>query len=122
MPPLNGMVVCPHCKAQAVQGRAARWSSRESPATCSACEGLSHVASSSSSGIRVLTFVFALVSLAGALVSPWWTLAGGCLTVAYNRWAWKQVELFPITADSARKSRTAGRWANVLAFLGLWLS
>lgn len=120
MPPLSGMVVCPHCKAQAVPGREARWSSRESPATCSACQRLSHVASSSSSGIRVLTFVLALVALAGALVSPWWTLAGACLTVAYNRWAWKQVELFPITADSARTSKTAGWWANVLALFA-WL-
>jgi hypothetical protein len=119
---LSRMFVCPHCKAQAVEGRATRWSSRESPARCTACEGLSHVASSSSSGIRVLTFVFTLISLAGALASPWWTLAGGCLTVAYNRWAWKQVELFPITVDSARKSRAAGRWANVLAFFALWLS
>jgi hypothetical protein len=117
---LSRMLVCPHCKAPAVTNSAARWSSREHPATCGICGKLSHVAPSSSSGIGILTFVLALVSLAGALASPWWTLAGGCLTVACNRWAWKRVELFPVTADIARKSRVVSRWTNGVA-LFTWL-
>jgi hypothetical protein len=114
------MFVCPHCKVSAVAGSAARWSSREHPATCSNCGMLSHVAASSSSGIAILTFVFALLSLAGALASLWWTLAGACLTVAYNIWAWKRVELFPVTPEIARKSRLVSGWTNVLALFG-WL-
>lgn len=120
MPQLSGLYVCPHCKAQAVEGRAARWSSREHPATCGICGKLSHVPPSSSSGIAILTFVLALVSLAGALASPWWTLAGICLTVAYNRWAWKRVALFPVTTDIVRKSRLVSRWTNMLALV-IWL-
>lgn len=114
------MFVCPPCKAQAVTNSATRWSSREHPATCSNCGKLSHVAASSSSGIGILTFVFALLSFAGALASLWWTLAGVCLTVAYNVWAWKRVELFPVTAEIARKSRAVSGWTNVLALFA-WL-
>ena len=116
------MHACPHCKAQAVTNSAARWSSREHPATCSNCGQLSHVAASSSSSIGILTFVFALISLAGALASPWWSLTGGCLTVVYNVWAWKRVALFPVTADIARKSRIVSRWTNVLALFAWLLS
>ena len=122
MSKLSRMFVCPHCKAQAVADSALRWSSRESPATCTSCGRLSHVAASSSSGIGILTFVFALLSFAAALVSPWLTLAGGCLTVAYNVWAWKHVELFPITAESARNSSRASWWTHILSLLALLMS
>jgi hypothetical protein len=116
------MHVCPHCNARALADSAVRWSSRELPATCSNCGKLSHVAASSSSGIGILSFVFALVSLGSALISPWLTLAGACLTVAYNVWAWRQVELFPISIESSRQSSAASWWVHVLSILAAMMS
>ncbi len=119
---LSRMHVCPHCKALAVADSAVRWSSRESPATCTGCERLSHVASSSSSAIGILGFVFASISLMAALASPWLTLAGACLTVAYNIWAWKRVELFPISAESAKNASAANWLVTAMSILAAPMS
>jgi hypothetical protein len=29
-------------------------------------------------------------------------LAGACVALAYNAWAWRRAELFPISAESAK--------------------
>lgn len=62
------MHTCPHCKAPGIGALAKRWSSRSSPAECSACGSLSHVLASTSSGIWVACIVILLASLIGGLV------------------------------------------------------
>ena len=40
-----------------------------------------------------------------------------CLVVFYNLWAWRQVELFPISAESAKLAAQVNWWVIVLAVL-----
>lgn len=112
---------CPHCQQAAVPNFAVRWSSREVPATCAACGRLSHVIASTSSGIWVVGVV--LLVAAGfitLLAQSWWAgLAGLTLVVAYNVWAWRRVELWPIDSNSSQTAARVSWLATVLAWLAV---
>lgn len=100
---------------------AVRWSSREVPATCAACGQLSHVIASTSSGIWVVGVVLLVVAGFIALFaqSLWSGLAGLAMVAAYNVWAWRRVELWPIDANSSQIAARVGLLATVLTWLGL---
>jgi hypothetical protein len=102
--PLNLMHECPHCKAPAVPGIQVRWSSRETPATCTNCGKLSHVLASTNSGIFSVCLVLLSCTVAlGVILESWVASAVGvAIVVCYNVWAWRQVELFPISPESAK--------------------
>jgi hypothetical protein len=82
------MLRCPHCNSVAVKNLAARWARREAPATCGHCGKLSHVIASTRSGMT-----------------------------AYNLWAWRRVELFPISPESAQVAARVGWWLLAIAAL-----
>lgn len=44
-------------------------------------------------------------------------VAGVGIVVAYNMWAWRQVELFPISTESARVAANVNWWVLALAAL-----
>jgi len=118
-------VLCPHCCAAAVPQMQVRWSGRGSPATCGACGKLSHVLASTSSAIAGADWVLLSLALAAGLVMQSW-LAGlsvMLLALAHNLWAWRRVELFPITPESARASAQVTGWVlAAVAFLKLFSS
>ncbi len=111
--------ICPHCRNASVPNLAVRWSSRESPAECAACGQLSHVVSSTSSGIWVFGVLLVVASGIAALVtqSLWVGLAGLALMVACNVCAWRRTELWPISKTDARTANKVGWWAAI----GAWV-
>ena len=98
---------------------AVRWSHRESPAKCTACGNLSHVLASTSSGIFSGCIVLFILGVAVAIVSESYLIAllVGVLVVSYNMWAWRRVELFPISAESAKLAAQVSWWLIGLAAL-----
>jgi hypothetical protein len=110
---------CPHCHVAAVPHIAVRWSHRESPAKCTACGNLSHVVASTSSGILSICIVLFSLGVVAAIVSQSYLVAMlvGVLVVSYNVWAWRRVELFPISAESAKLAAQASWWLVGLAAL-----
>ncbi len=108
------MHACPHCRAVAIPGLRVRWSSRDFPAHCKACGGLSHVLASTSSAIASLSCVAFCLLLVAALVlaSLPLFLAGLAAIVAYNLRAWRRAELFPIAPETVRKEATV-QWSLV---------
>jgi hypothetical protein len=44
-------------------------------------------------------------------------IAGIGVVIAYNVWAWRQSELFPITPESASASAQVGWWVIALSLL-----
>ena len=113
---------CPHCGETGIRPIAKRWSSRELPARCTHCGGLSHVIASTSSGIPVFTFLVMTCSVvAGAAWDePWWGAACGApIAMAYNVWAWRRAPMFPISALSAGRSGKAAWLVAILSLLGL---
>jgi hypothetical protein len=115
---------CPHCAGQGISAWSKRWSSREHPATCDLCQRLSHVLSSTSSGIPVVSFFIALAFfLLGAVANSMILgLVGIPLAVAHNLWAWKRAELWPISGKSSKASRRGGWIVNTVAVLSIFLS
>jgi hypothetical protein len=120
----TGVTPCPHCAGQGISAWAKRGSSREHPATCDLCRRLSHVLSSTSSGIPVASFFIALAFfLIGAVANLMVLgLTGIPVAVAYNLWAWKKAELWPISGESSKASRRGGWIVNTLAVLSIFLS
>ncbi|MEN9396230.1 MAG: hypothetical protein RLZ81_760 [Pseudomonadota bacterium] len=96
---------------------AVRWSYRESPAKCTACGKLSHVLASTSGGILSVCIVLFSVGEAAAMVSESYLVAllVVVLVVCYNLWAWRRVELFPISTESARLAAQINWWLIGLA-------
>lgn len=113
---------CPHCQKAAVPNLAVRWSSRETPARCGACEGLCHVVASSSSGIGVFTLL--LLAAAGAaglaMQSVWVGCAAAQLALAYNLWAWRRVDLWPISKEAADTANKVSWIVGLLGLLTFW--
>ena len=110
---------CPHCNTNAVANYTVRWSSRSSPAECGYCGKLSHVLASTSSGIFSVGFFLLCVTLTAALTmeSYWVAVPGVCAVAVHNLWAWRRVELFPISPESAKLARQVHWLFLVLAFL-----
>ncbi|MDP3228855.1 MAG: hypothetical protein Q8N13_12865 [Acidovorax sp.] len=116
--------ICPHCQKPGVSNVALRWATRESPAQCSYCLGLSHVLASTSGGIGVFTWMTLIgclvlgVSLSSGLV----VVSGLLLMVVGNVWMWRRCELFPIEKQAAqaanRASWVAHLFAAVFVFFG----
>ena len=116
------MTLCPYCNRSGIAELAKRRSSREYPAQCTLCGRLSHAIASSSSGIAGFTIVIALLMIVAGIALGQWIVGALCgvgLGAAYNRWAWRRVELCPISAESAARSRKASWIVNVLAILGI---
>lgn len=116
------MTNCPHCNAPGIRSWAKRWSSREAPVTCAACGRFSHVIASTGSGIPVATlFVVVAFSVLGAVVGdPGLGALGGIpFAVAYNMWAWRKAQMFPISSDVASSARKVGWFVNLLTVLGI---
>ena len=93
--------------------------SREAPAKCLACGRLVHVIASTSSGIfvvGVLLFTGSAI-LAVATASYWVFVAGLALVVAYNLWAWRRVDLYPIPVESAKAAAQVSWWLLLSAAL-----
>jgi hypothetical protein len=103
------MHLCPHCRQRAVPARAVRWSSREAPARCGHCQRLCHALGSSANGILAVHVVlFTVAVIAGMVLQSWLAgLAMVALIPLYNRWAWRDIELFPISEESARNAKVA---------------
>lgn len=118
------MHACPHCQVDALSGRAVRWSSRECPATCAHCGKLCHVAASTSSGIWSVSAVLLCCAVVAAVLAGSYGLgiAGAVGVVAYHQWAWRRVELFPITAETVRTEDRVRWFLMALAFMGKLLS
>ena len=110
---------CPHCNVAGVPHMAVRWSYRESPAKCTACGNLSHVLASTSSGIFSVCIVLFSLGVVAAMVSESYLVAllVGVLVVSYNVWAWRRVELFPISTESAKLAAQVSWWLVGLAAL-----
>lgn len=116
------MTNCPHCNAAGIHSWAKRWSSREAPAKCAECGKLSHVIASTGSGIPVATLLVVVAfALLGAVVGhPGLSALGGIpFAVAYNMWAWRKAQMFPISSDAASSARKAGWFVNLLTVLGI---
>lgn len=116
---------CPHCSALGIPLAAKRRATREHPAECTVCGGLSHVLGSTGSGIPVMTLFVAGAFFLAAIVlgvSAWWGLAGLPAAIGYNAWAWRRAELFPISRESATHSRRGGWAANILAIFTIFWS
>ncbi|MBX9831458.1 MAG: hypothetical protein K2X78_00240 [Burkholderiaceae bacterium] len=116
--------ICPHCQKPGVSNVALRWATRESPAQCGCCGGLSHVLASTSSGIGVFTWMTLIgcLVLGVTLSSVWIVVAGLLTTVLGNVWMWRRCELFPIEKQAAqaanRVSWVATLFAAVFVFFG----
>jgi len=97
------MYTCPHCRQSTLRPFAVRWSSRETPARCDGCGKLWHVLASSANGILGVGMVLASVAVVAALMLESYLvlLPGIGLVVAHNIWAWRSVELFPISPEAA---------------------
>jgi hypothetical protein len=81
------------------------------------CKKLSHVLASTSSGIAGIGIVLGALSIAAAMVLESWpaAIAGAGLVVAHNVWAWRRVELFPISEESAKAAAQVSWWFLVVA-------
>jgi hypothetical protein len=112
------MTPCPHCRLATISVRAKRWSSRETPAACPGCGGLSHVITSTGSGIPMATLLILLVgAVVGVGTGTWlWSFPVVAAAVAYNQWAWRRAELFPIFPRNVANARRA-TWAVTLAWI-----
>ena len=122
---LGIMYKCPECHAEGLRPLAVRWSYRETPAKCENCGRLWHVLVSTSNGIVGVGIVLASLSVAAAImVQSWWLLlAGAALVVAHNVWAWRRVELFPISEEAAKTAAQVSWWlVAVGVFLRLLLN
>ena len=107
---------------------AKRWSARECPATCELCGGLSHVLASTSNGIFVGTILAFIVGLIAALAltaalapiaRPWAVfVVGFFVSAAFNAWAWRRAEMFPIPKENAKAAAAVG-WF-VAGLYALW--
>ena len=78
---------------------------------------------STGSGIPVATLMVVLVAaMAGALWGQplWGALCGLPFAVAYNFWAWRRAEMFPIAPESVANARRAGWLVTVLSALGIF--
>lgn len=116
--------LCPHCRKPGIRNLALRWSTRESPAQCAYCGGLSHVLASTSGAIAMFMCLSLLGSVALAVVLESVVMAAPGLVLAGlgNVWMWRRCELFPIDRKAAQTAARAG-WAatalaTVLALLG----
>ena len=107
--------MCPHCLKPGVSNVALRWATRESPAQCGYCAGLSHVLASTSSGIGVFTWMTLIGCLVlGVTLTSLWIVVAGLLTmVVGNVWMWRRCELFPIERKAAQTAQRVG-WATTL--------
>ncbi|ART50663.1 hypothetical protein CBP34_01920 [Acidovorax carolinensis] len=107
--------VCPHCQKRGVSNAALRWSTREGPAQCGYCAGLSHVLASTSSAIGVFTWMTLIGGLVLGLVLSSVAVAVAGLLVAGlgNVWMWRRCELFPTERKAARTAQRVG-WAAAL--------
>jgi hypothetical protein len=107
--------VCPHCQKHGVSNTALRWSTRESPAQCGYCAGLSHVLASASSAIGVFTWTALIGGLVLGVVLPGVGVAVAGLLVAGfgNAGMWRRCELFPIERKAAQTAHRVG-WAAAL--------
>jgi hypothetical protein len=107
--------VCPHCQKPGVSNAALRWSSRESPAQCGYCAGLSHVLASTSSAIGVFTWMTLIGSLVlGLVLSSVAVVVAGLLVAGFgNVWMWRRCELFPTVRKAARTAQRVG-WVATL--------
>jgi hypothetical protein len=115
---LYQMMHCVHCNAPGIRAAAKRWSGRDLPATCTLCGKLSHVIASTGSGIPVATLLVVLgFAVAGAL---WGALCGLPVAVAYNVWAWRRAEMFPIAPETAANARRASWLVTLLSALGIF--
>jgi hypothetical protein len=114
---------CPRCKAPGIRTLDKRWSSRATPAECTACGGLSHVLASTGSGIWAMGVVILVVSLIGALGlhSTLFFASGMVLAVTLNMRAWKHARMFPISRESAGNAAKA-HWfvAGICALLAVF--
>src|SRR5688572_1108691 len=103
---------CPSCHGAGISGFAKRWSARECPATCELCGGLSHVIASTSSGIfvgSILVFVVAMIALTMQSDGFWLgAVVAACLSGAFNVWAWRRVQMFPIPKENAQAAANVG--------------
>jgi len=72
-------------------------------------------------GIWVIGVVLLAAAGLFALVaqSPWAGLAGLCVVVAHNVWAWRRVELWPIATNSSQTAARVGWLATLLAWLAV---
>lgn len=106
------MHTCPHCHAKALKGLAVRWSGRSSAALWPGCGQLSHVLGSTSSGILLVCTVLLCCAVAAALLTASYLvgIAGLVPVLAYNLWAWRRVELFPISPESAQTAERVSWW------------
>ena len=87
-----------------------------------AFDGLCHVVASSSSGIGVFTLVLLVAAGAAGLArqSVWVGCAAALLALAYNWWAWRGVELWPISKDAADTANKASWIVGLLGLLTFW--
>ena len=111
---------CPHCQKPGVTHVALRWSTRESPAQCSYCGGLSHVLARTSGGIGVFTWMTLIVGCTLAVVLASWPVAALAVLIAIggNMALWPRCELFPTDRKTAQTANRVG-WAAELA---AWLT
>jgi small-conductance mechanosensitive channel len=123
---MSHMRVCPHCNQAGITNFAVRWSSAGGPAICKACQKLSHVIASTSSGIPVATL---LLACAGFLVTATATnsflfslLVACTMALPYNIWAWRRAKLFPILPENALNARKAGWVLMVVYVLSFFIS
>ena len=112
------MTPCPHCRLATISVHAKARSSREYPAECAGCGGLSHVITSTGSGIPMATLLILLVgAVVGVGTGTWlWAVPVVAVAVAYNQWAWQRAELFPIFPRNVANARRA-EWAVALAWI-----
>ena len=73
---------------------------------CVSCGKLSHVISSTANGIPATTFILCMLGLLASLIlqSLPVVLAGAGVASLYNVWAWRRVELFPISEEASKSA------------------
>jgi len=114
------MYCCPTCQKAGITELQKRWASRADPATCRFCGRLSYTLASQTSAIVwwgiLLLVIGGMASAALGSYEP--LLASACVAIAYNVWAWRRAELFPISAESAKAAATVetGLAVGVLAY------
>ena len=101
---------CPHCGTLGFSVTDKWLSGSSSPATCSACGGMSYVrASESNATFVMLSVLLALAALVAFLAQSWWAFAAGVVTtLAFYAWRWHRATLVPISAESVASARTVG--------------
>lgn len=77
---------------------------------------------SSSSGIGVFTFLLLVAAGAAGLAmqSVWMGCAAALLALAYNGWAWRRVELWPIPKEAAETAHKVSWVVSLLGWLAFW--